>query len=286
MSDYEKRGYLLENFRLFHLSSQTGTKVDFHYHEFCKLLLLVSGRGGYVVDGQRYLLQPGDVVLIGSRSAHRPELEEDSPYERIIIYISPEFLQSASTADCDLLELFSGSHGHVLRLKENERKRVFAMAAALEKELAGVDFGREILSNTELLRILVEVGRQQRRKDAQNPDPVVPKDSRVLEWMAYLDQHLNEDMDMDHLAERFFISKFHMMRMFRAETGFTIHTYLMQRRLLAARQLIDTGMRATEACYRCGFRSYSSFTRAYSKHFGTTPTGRIAPAQSRPEGME
>lgn len=286
MSDYEKRGYLLENFRLFHLSSQTGTKVDFHYHEFCKLLLLVSGRGGYVVDGQRYLLQPGDVVLIGSRSAHRPELEEDSPYERIIIYISPEFLQSASTADCDLLELFSGSHGHVLRLKENERKRVFAMAAALEKELAGVDFGREILSNTELLRILVEVGRQQRRKDAQNPDPVVPKDSRVLEWMAYLDRHLNEDMDMDHLAERFFISKFHMMRMFRAETGFTIHTYLMQRRLLAARQLIDTGMRATEACYRCGFRSYSSFTRAYSKHFGTTPTGRIAPAQSRPEGME
>ena len=286
MSDYEKRGYLLENFRLFHLSSQTGTKVDFHYHEFCKLLLLVSGRGGYVVDGQRYLLQPGDVVLIGSRSAHRPELEEDSPYERIIIYISPEFLQSASTADCDLLELFSGSHGHVLRLKENERKRVFAMAAALEKELAGVDFGREILSNTELLRILVEVGRQQRRKDAQNPDPVVPKDSRVLEWMAYLDRHLNEDMDMDHLAERFFISKFHMMRMFRAETGFTIHTYLMQRRLLAARQLIDTGMRATEACNRCGFRSYSSFTRAYSKHFGTTPTGRIAPAQSRPEGME
>ena len=286
MSDYEKRGYLLEKFRLFHLSSQTGTKVDFHYHEFCKLLLLVSGRGGYVVDGQRYLLQPGDVVLIGSRSAHRPELEEDSPYERIIIYISPEFLQSASTADCDLLELFSGSHGHVLRLKENERKRVFAMAAALEKELAGVDFGREILSNTELLRILVEVGRQQRRKDAQNPDPVVPKDSRVLEWMAYLDRHLNEDMDMDHLAERFFISKFHMMRMFRAETGFTIHTYLMQRRLLAARQLIDTGMRATEACYRCGFRSYSSFTRAYSKHFGTTPTGRIAPAQSRPEGME
>ena len=286
MSDYEKRGYLLENFRLFHLSSQTGTKVDFHYHEFCKLLLLVSGRGSYVVDGQRYLLQPGDVVLIGSRSAHRPELEEDSPYERIIIYISPEFLQSASTADCDLLELFSGSHGHVLRLKENERKRVFAMAAALEKELAGVDFGREILSNTELLRILVEVGRQQRRKDAQNPDPVVPKDSRVLEWMAYLDRHLNEDMDMDHLAERFFISKFHMMRMFRAETGFTIHTYLMQRRLLAARQLIDTGMRATEACYRCGFRSYSSFTRAYSKHFGTTPTGRIAPAQSRPEGME
>ena len=69
MSEYEKRGYLLENFRLFHLRSEQHAAVDFHYHEFCKLLLLVSGRGSYVVDGQRYLLQPGDGVLIGSRRA-------------------------------------------------------------------------------------------------------------------------------------------------------------------------------------------------------------------------
>ena len=276
MSEYEKRGYLLENFRLFHLQTQSGTKVDFHYHEFCKLLLLISGRGGYVVDGQRYLLQPGDVVLIGSRCPHRPELEEDSTYERVIIYISPEFLQQASTADCDLMDLFSARHGHVLRLKETERKKVFAMAAALEKELSGDGYGRELLSNMNLLRILVELGRQQRNKETQSLQPVEPQDLRVLEWMQYMDKHLAEDLDMDLLAEQFFISKYHMMRLFRAETGFTIHTYLMQRRLLAARQLIEKGMRATEACYRCGFRSYSSFTRAYAKRFGTTPTGRSA----------
>jgi AraC-like DNA-binding protein len=248
--------------------------------------LLVSGRGGYVVDGQRYLLQPGDAVLIGSRSAHRPELEPDSTYERIIIYISPEFLQQSSTAECDLLSLFSGRNGHVLRLRENERKKVFTLAAALEKELSGAEFGREILSNGALLRLLVEIGRGQRQEGAFNPTPVTPEDHRVLEWMQYLDRHLQEDLDMDALAEYFFISKFHMMRLFRQQTGFTIHTYLLQRRLLAARQLMEKGMRATEACYRCGFRSYSSFTRAYNKHFGTTPTGRISPAKSQDEELE
>lgn len=286
MTEYEKRGYLLESFRLFHLHSQSGARVDYHYHEFCKLLLLISGRGGYVVDGQRYLLQPGDVVLIGSRSAHRPELEEDSVYERIIIYIDPEFLQISSTDDCDLMQLFSARHGHVLRLRENERKKVFALAGALEKELSGSEYGRLILSNGALLRLLVEIGRSQHREGALNPNPVTPNDSRVVEWMQYLDRHLSEDLDMDALAERFFISKFHMMRLFRAETGFTIHTYLLQRRLLAARQLIERGMRATEACYRCGFRSYSSFTRAYNKHFGTTPTGRISPVKEPAEGAE
>lgn len=284
MTQYEKRGYLLENFRLFHLNTDSETKVDYHYHEFCKLLLLVSGKGGYVVDGQRYLLQPGDLVLVGSRSVHRPELESGNPYERIIIYISPEFLQKMSTTDCNLQDIFSQEVSPVLRLKETERKKIFAMTAALEKELSGSDYGREIISNVYLLRLLVEIGRQRRKKDAYNPHPVIPSNPRVLEWMNYIETHLAEDLDMDSLAERFYISKYHMMRLFHRETGFTIHTYLLQRRLLAARQLIEKGMRATEACYRCGFRSYSSFTRAYNKHFGSTPTGRATQIQS--EGIE
>ena len=88
MSNYKKKGYLLENFRLFHLRSAQGTQVDYHYHEFCKVLLLLSGGGGYSIDGQRYLLQAGDIVLLGSRSIHRPDLDPHTPYERIIIYRS------------------------------------------------------------------------------------------------------------------------------------------------------------------------------------------------------
>ena len=286
MEAYQKRGYLLENFRLFHLRSEQETKIDYHYHEFCKVLLLVSGRGGYVVDSQRYLLQSGDIVLIGSRSVHRPELETGTPYERIIIYISPEFLQQQSTPDCDLLSCFSGSHGHVLRVKENQRKKLFALAGALEQDLSGEDYGRVILCSGALLRLLVEIGRNLRQADSQHPSPVEPKNDRILELLRYIDEHLTEDLDIDALAEEFYISKYHMMRLFRRETGSTIHTYLCQRRLLLARELIDRGMRATEACYRSGFRSYSSFTRAYGKHFGTTPTGRVDTAQVRAESFE
>jgi len=90
MSGHNKRGYLLENFRLFHLKSKGGTQVEYHYHEFCKILLLLQGSGGYYVDGQRYLLQSGDIVLLDAHSIHRPELDPEAPYERIILYISPE----------------------------------------------------------------------------------------------------------------------------------------------------------------------------------------------------
>ena len=272
MTDYEKRGYLLENFRLFHLRTQGDTPVNYHYHEFCKLVLLVSGTGSYTVGSQRYLLQPGDAVLVGSRTVHRPEIDSGCVYERIIIYISPEYLKMQSTADCDLLEVFSGQRGHVIR----DCKRLFSLASELERELSGTGYGRELLSGAALLRLLVRIGREQRREDLEPPKPVDPTNPRVLSLMRYMEEHLAEDLDVDALAEQFYVSKFHMMRQFRKETGFTVHAYLQQRRLLHARDLMEKGMRATEACYRSGFRSYSSFTRAYGSFFGTTPTGRAA----------
>ena len=79
MAQHNKRGFLLENFRLFHLNSRGGAQVEYHYHEFCKILLLIQGSGGYFVDGQRYLLQSGDIVLLDAHSIHRPEMEADAP---------------------------------------------------------------------------------------------------------------------------------------------------------------------------------------------------------------
>lgn len=286
MEQYQKRGYLLENFRLFHLRTQGDTRVDYHYHEFCKLLFLVSGKGAYAVDGQRYLLQPGDVVLVDSRSVHCPELEADSPYERVILYISPDFLQQQSAPDCDLHSCFAEPFGHVLRLKEKQRQKLFAQLSRLEEALGSQEFGRTVLSSALLLRLLVQIGRYQRQADAHHPKPAEPHNSRVLEIMRYMDAHLAEDLNVDLLAEQFYVSKYHMMHLFRQQTGFTVHTYLLQRRLLHARQLMEGGMRATEASYRSGFRSYSSFTRAYGKHFGTTPTGRRDPAWERDEDFE
>ena len=276
ITDYQSRGYLLDDFRLFHLSDAQGTKIDYHYHEFCKLLLLVSGSGGYSVDGQRYSLEAGDIVLIGSHCVHRPEFEEGIPYERIIIYISPEFLRRQSFDSCPLEEFFSGAAGPVLRPEQKEQRRLFRLAGQLEQELSGSALGREVISTGLLLQLLVEIGRNLQSRTSDLPGPILPENSRIVDILRYIDSHLAEDITIDHLSEQFYISKYHMMRLFRRETGQSIHGYLSDRRLLHARDLIASGISATQSCFRSGFRSYSSFTRAYGKRFGTTPTGRSA----------
>ncbi len=283
-SGYEKRGYLLEDFRLFHLQDAQGTRTDYHYHEFCKLLLLRSGTGSYSVEGQRYALVPGDVVLIGSRCVHRPEFESGVPYERTIIYISPAFLHRQSVEGCCLEDCFSGKGGHVLRLPENRRRKLFQLADRLEQELSGEEYGRVIVSNGLLLRLLVEIGRDLREPETARD--VQTQNSRVQDILRYLNTHMTEDISVDQLAERFYLSKYHMMRLFRRETGNSIHGYLTDRRLLYARDLIAQGVSATDACFRSGWNSYSSFTRAYDKRFGTTPTGRKNSAEWADETYE
>ena len=269
---YKKRGYLLDDFRLFHLKDKKGANVDYHYHEFCKLLMLRSGSGGYTVEGHRYALEAGDIVLIGSHCVHRPEFEQGSLYERVILYISPNFLQQQSTADCSLLDIFNGSQGHVLHLPNPDT--FWTISDALEEELEHDAYGKAILCNGLLLRLLISIARSLRDPNAHFSSPLTPTDSRILEMLRYMDAHLTEEITIDTLAEAFFLSKYHMMRLFRQETGRSIHDYLQERRLLYARDLIRQGISATESCYQSGFRSYSAFTRAYAKHFGTTPTGR------------
>lgn len=146
--------------------------------------------------------------------------------------------------------------------------------------MEGNAYGRVILSNGLLLRLLIALARRMQNPDAAFAKPIVPTNSRILDILHYIDAHLTEDIPIERLAEEFFISKYHMMRLFRQETGYPIHGYLQERRLLHARELIRQGISATESCFLSGFGSYSSFTRAYAKRFGTTPTGRKgAPAE-------
>ena len=271
---YAKKGYLLEDFRLFHLKDKGETKVDYHYHEFYKLLFFVSGKGGYFVEGKRYSLTPGDIILIGKQCVHRPEFEPGVPCERIILYISPEFLLRESSSSCQLADCFSKEYDHVLRPSEKIRKTLFSIVSNIEQELSSKRYGKEIVSTGMLLRLMVEIARSIFHKEVQKPAPMLPKSKRMLDIMHYLDSHLTEDINIDTLAEKFYISRFHMMRRFREETGTTIHSYISDHRLMLARDLISQGIPATEVCFQCGFGSYSSFSRAYGKFFGTTPTGR------------
>ena len=284
--EIEKRGYLLEDFRVFHLKDAKGAQMEYHYHDFCKLVLLVSGQGEYTVEERHYSLRAGDILLIGNGQIHRPEFAAGIEYERIIFYISPEFLKKQSTEDCSLEELFAETFGHVLRLEERRYQKVFALAEQLEAELKKDSFGKSILGNSLLLQLLVRIGRYRDKGKMQGEERSSVSDERIKRLLLFIEHHLSEELSVECLSEQCFISRYHLMRLFKKETGQSLYDYLTERRLFFARDLIRQGRNATESCFQAGFGSYSSFVRAYGKRFGTTPTGRNGRYLSMDEAEE
>ena len=63
-----------------------------------------------------------------------------------------------------------------------------------------------------------------------------------------------------------------MMRRFRQETGYSVHGYLTEKRLLLAQQLLVRGCTPAEAAVQAGYQDYSTFSRAYKKQFGRSPS--------------
>lgn len=270
--NYEKRGYLNENFRLFHLADDEHDEIAYHYHTFHKIIILLAGRADYAIEGERFALKPGDYVLVGRGSIHRPIVASGDFYERMILYISPAYLQENSTPQDDLEDCFRRAQEqfhYVYHAGSGDRIReLFGM---LEQARREDGFGKELLCRALFTILMVEVNR------AAHSDATVraaDSDTKVVAILQYLNNHLTEPLTIDEVAARFYISKYHMMRRFREETGYTIHNYISEKRLLLAQQLLTQGRSLSDTATRCGYQDYSTFSRAYKKQFGKSPSDK------------
>ena len=95
-SEIGKRGYLKEDFRLFHLKDSLAQRLEYHYHEFDKLILLLGGRVTYVVEGVTYFLQPWDVLLVQHNLIHKPIIDPAVPYERVVVWLGRDWVRARS----------------------------------------------------------------------------------------------------------------------------------------------------------------------------------------------
>jgi AraC-like DNA-binding protein len=82
---------------------------------------------------------------------------------------------------------------------------------------------------------------------------------------------LQQELTVERLAEQVFLSKYHFMRLFKSQTGTTVHAYVRQKRLLYAAQLIRKGVPVGQAAADSGFSEYSTFYRAFQNSFGISP---------------
>lgn len=278
MESYEKRGYLNCEFKLFHLSDIPKQEFEFHYHDFDKIIIFLKGKVDYLIEGRSYPLMPYDIVLVSQGDIHRPEIDQSVPYERIIVYLSPGFLTSYQSEDYDLGECFRHareSHANVLRVRSLEKSSLLSTIRNLERACADDGYAGNLYRQVLFLEFMIQLNRASLAHRLDYP-ATLHSNQKVLSIMDYIGAHLSADLTIDSLSETFYISKYHMMRQFKQETGCTISHYINSKRLLLARELLAGDTPITQICYDCGFKNYSTFSRAYKTFYGESPKNQRA----------
>ena len=274
-SNADKRGYLDQGFRLFHLKDTLAQKLQPHYHEFDKIILPLGGRVTYVVEGVAYFLKPWDMLLVQHNLIHRVAIDPEEPYERIVIWLGREWMASRSDPGEPLDACFETARRqgfHLLRTDGDRRLFYMQKIQQLEEALRSTEFGAGRMADTLCQQLLIGVNRDMLRyptaREERDSYRVDPKMEEVLRYIA---AHLEEPLSVDLLAREFYLSRYYLMHRFKAVTGYTVHQYISQKRLLRAGELIREGVPVMKAAEQAGFREYSTFLRAFRGTFHMSP---------------
>jgi len=277
MNNFEKLGYLEDDFRIFHIIDRQKKEFNFHYHDFNKIIIFISGRVNYLIEGRSYELKPYDIVLVNAGEMHKPTILDNSAYERIIIYVSTQFLQKYSENDYNLNYCFERAkkeHSGVLRVPAVEKSKLYQVCLELEHSFSDQAFAKELYQKILFLEFMIQLNRTAIINNINYLDSV-NENSKLLKIITYINEHLTEDITIDKIAEHFYLSRYYLMHYFKAETGYTIGNYITEKRLMLAKDLVRKGCTVTEACYQSGFKNYSTFSRAFKKVFNTRPKNSV-----------
>lgn len=269
-SAVNRAGYLRESYHYFHLRDSAGQELDYHFHEFDKLVILLSGRVDYLVEDRSYALEPWTVLLVRHHTIHKAVIDRREPYERIILYLDRQYFERVWPG-AGLFRCFDEAErrgGHLLRAGGEQLEELRGTLRAYERAAEDTRFGAKTLRETLILQLLIHVSRLGL---AEAPSPERTVDAKLVPILSYINENLRQELRVETLAEMAYMSRYHFMRYFKAQTGSSVHAYIRQKRLLNAARLLRAGVPAAKAAEESGYSDYSAFHRAFRESFGISP---------------
>lgn len=279
LSGFDPRQKMLRpDFEVAHKWDTDLKDVELHHHDFYEVDFLISGDVTYVIESRVYHVQPGQMLIINPRELHQVYIQPDAaPYERYMLWIAPSLLQSLSSEQTDLCRCFDMTrphYGNLLHLPSEQRRAIPAMIETLLQEQEQPSFGSDLLRRNLLTELMIHINRLVDLPDtvAETPSGDQTVVTRVID---YINAHYHESLSLDMLAERFFVSKYHLSHEFTKQMGTGIYQYIQKKRLLIARQLMAQGQKPVEVYAMCGFGDYAAFFRAFRKVYGLSPRAYV-----------
>lgn len=226
-----------------------------HRHDLDSFLIaaVVSGFGELVIGDDTYPLIKGACFFVDCRLPHYYRSHEAEPWELLWVH----FNGSTSQQYYDYFTSQSKAVFHP-RYFDKVVSAITEMMDINEKKLPDAEIITSKLI-VELLTIALTVNNNEQQSDSALKQ-------KLLSVHNYIDEHFAEDISLEMLSSRFYISKYYLTREYKRIYGKTIFQHLITARINCGKKLLRfTDKSVEEIAHLCGFNDQSYFARQFKK---------------------
>lgn len=216
-----------------------------------QVILTRGGRATITYKERQYLLTAGTGMVIDCRQPHIYEVAENDFWE----YKHIHFLVNGAQLLVDEADGFTSNYG----VAESYFDELIAYSC---NEDSAAPFVYSNIINNILTALILSRKRGVTIRD---------NNTLIEEISQYLHAHYAENLSMNDVAEHFYLSVYHFIKLFKQYCGVTPHRYLMEYRLNRAKEFLVMGRTVEETASLCGFGSLNNFYKVFKNALNTTP---------------
>lgn len=274
----DRKSIFAEEFNPTFLFTWKGTrkgKDTYREHEFLEIAFVLSGRGRYLIEEKYYEVSEGDLLILNPGTKHQAVLIEGNEAPSVEFFIgASDFRLKGLKKNCLPLP---ESGGCIMHTAGELRQKLMRICSSMEAENAVYRKGRYYMMKSYLMQVMLSIIREKYRPEEKQPGfsfESANKKYVVEQIISYFEDHYDEKISLDQIAENMYLSPFYISRIFKSETGETPIRHLIDIRLSRAKELLESGRAGSiqEVAASVGYDDAYHFSKLFKKRYGVSPS--------------
>ena len=242
-----------------------------HSYNHYEILYLLSGEAEFDVEEKHYHIMPGNLVFINRLEKHDITVTK-YPYIRYGLSLKQDYCMKI-IKDSQLLSILfqrPASFVHVIPVEETWQAHLIHILDGLIAETCSDAWYTETSIAALVNLFFVTVFRH--KKEYFPLQPHSDMDHVIIEIQRYINLHYRQQIKLDDLAEKFYISKYYLCRNFKEITGYSVKDYILRQRLSHAKALLaNTTIPIVDVAEKSGYPNIKQFYRIFSAREEISP---------------
>ncbi|MDO4595109.1 MAG: AraC family transcriptional regulator, partial [Tissierellia bacterium] len=241
-----------------------------HFHNDYEIIFVKKGSSNFYVGGKNYSAHENSLILLSNLEKHSMSITS-TPYEKYVILVDRLYIpdQISSEIYSKIFQKRPVDFPYVFYFNKKVIKRIKEILNALMDEQEDDILTKEY-SNVLLGELMILIYRSNLNYFNRK---ISDFDDIILNIQTFIAKNYSQEISLELMEKKFYISKFQISRSFKDVTGYNFKTYLILVRLSAAKDLlVHTTKAVHEITYEVGYSSENLFIRMFKQYEGMTPS--------------